>query len=362
MAPLFDGSLVATNLMPPETLPSYVTSTAKYLNAQVDAPVLGIPGVDFGYYRWGVTMDAVWPGLLTRPYIQRQAVLQGEPASANLLRALDESIQDGVFDPATLVPMARLMGASNVLLQSDIQYERFDTPRPQALWLQLRRPPAGMTYERGFGPATPQGTLVGPIIDETQLSVPTNASYPPALAVFKVSDPRALLRTESMQDPIVLAGDGEGVLLAAGAGLLDGPRRAIVYAASTTSKGLSQLASAPRTELVLTDTNANELDTWGTLHTTYGYVLPAGRSPSTYDPSEQALSIFPNTSPSTQTVLQLKGIRSVTASGYGNPVANAPEAQPLNAVDGDPSAPPGRSARSATPAASSSASSSSTRR
>ena len=50
--------------------------------------------------------------------------------------------------------MARLMGASNVLLQSDIQYERFDTPRPQALWLQLRRPPSGMTYERGFGPAS----------------------------------------------------------------------------------------------------------------------------------------------------------------------------------------------------------------
>ena len=33
-----------------------------------------------------------------------------------------------------------------------------------------------------------------------------------------------------MQDPIVLAGDGEGVLLAAGAGLLGGAPRAIVYA------------------------------------------------------------------------------------------------------------------------------------
>ena len=64
--------------------------------------------------------------------------------------------------------------------------------------------------------------------------------------------------------------------------------------------------------------------------------MQAGEKPLTYNPSEQALPIFANTSPSTQTVLQLKGIRSVTASGYGNPVANAPEAQPLNAVDGDP--------------------------
>ncbi|HEV3328288.1 MAG TPA: alpha-(1-_3)-arabinofuranosyltransferase family protein [Acidimicrobiales bacterium] len=335
MAPLFEGNIVATNLMFPETLPRYVTDAANFLNAQSEKPVLALPGVDFGYYRWGVTGDAVWPGLLTRGYIQRQAVLQGEPASANLLRALDESIQDGVFDPATLVPMARLMGASNVLLQSDIQYERFDTPRPQALWLQLRRPPQGMSFERGFGPERPLGTLVGPILDETQLAIPTNASYPPALAVFKVTKPRKLLRTESMQDPIVLAGDGEGVLLAAGAGLLDGRRRAIVYAASETPRGLRALASAHGTELVLTDTNANELDTWGTLHTTYGYVEAVGQPPAGYNPSEQALPIFPDNSGATKTVLQLQGIRSVTASGYGNPVANAPEAQPYNAVDGN---------------------------
>jgi arabinofuranan 3-O-arabinosyltransferase len=335
LAPFFEGNIVAANLMFPETPPRYVTNAADYLNAQGTKPVLGIPGVDFGYYRWGVTGDAVWPGLLTRPYIQRQAVLEGEPASANLLRALDESIQDGVFDPATLVPMARLMGASNVLLQSDVQYERFDTPRPQVLWRALRPPPKGLTLKRAFGPTRPQGTLVGPIIDETQLSIPAGASYPRALEVYAVSRPRALLRTESMQDPILLAGDGEGVLLAAGAGLLNGSPRAIVYAAARTPANLRRLATEPGAELVLTDTNANELDTWGTLHTTYGYVQQAGATPLTYDPSEQALPIFANQSSTTQTVLRLMGIQTVGASGYGNPVANAPEAQPLNAIDGD---------------------------
>ncbi len=336
LAPLFEGKIVATNLMFPETLPRYVTNTAAYLNSTGTTPVLSLPGEDFGYYRWGVTLDSVWPGLLDRPYIQRQAVLQGEPASANLLRALDESVQDGVFDPATLVPMARLMGAGSILLQSNLQYERFDLPRPQALWLQLRPTPAGMRLERGFGPHRPLGTEVGPIIDETQLSTPTGASYPPALAVYSVSNPRALLRTESMEDPILLAGDGEGVLLAAGAGLLDGPDRAIIYSASRTPSSLAQLASAPGALLVLTDTNANELDTWGTLHTTYGYVEQAGAQPVAYNPAEQSLPIFANQSPSTQTVLVLHGIKSVSASGYGNPVANAPEAQPFNAVDSHP--------------------------
>ena len=336
LAPLFEGHMVATNLMFPETLPRYVTDAATYMNRLGDEPVLGLPGADFGYYRWGVTGDAVWPGLLTRPYIQRQAVLQGEPASANLLRALDESIQDGVLDPATVAPIARLIGASTVLLQSDMQYERFDTPRPQVLWRSLRPLPAGMRFLRGFGPARPLGTLVGPIIDETQLAVPTGAKYPPALAVYEVRDPRGLLRTESMRDPIVLAGDGQGVLLAAGAGLLAGAPRAIVYAASVTPHELRSLASGPGSELVLTDTNARELDTWGTLHTTYGYVETPTERAASYDPAEQALSIFPHQTASAQTVRLLGGVKEVTASGYGNPVANAPESQPLAAVDGDP--------------------------
>jgi SAM-dependent methyltransferase len=336
LAPLFEGNLVATNLMFPETLPTYVTEAAHFLNASGSTPVLGLPGEDFGYYRWGVTMDSVWPGLLTRPYIQRQAVLQGEPASANLLRALDESIQDGVMVPSSIAPMARLLGAGTILLQSNLQYERFDLPRPQALWLQLRPTPQGLAIEREFGAARLVPTEVGTILDETQLMIPDSASYPPDLTVYRVADPRALLRTESMQAPILLAGDGSGILLAAGAGLLDGPPRAIVYAASRPNATLQRLAAEPDAELVLTDTNAKELDTWGTLHTTYGYVQQVGARQLSYEPGEQALPIFSTLSPSTQTVLVLRGIASVNASGYGNPVANAPEDQPLAAIDGNP--------------------------
>jgi arabinofuranan 3-O-arabinosyltransferase len=337
LAPLFEGSMVATNLMFPETLPRYVTTAANYLNRTGTTPVLGLPGEDFGYYRWGVTMDSAWPGLLDRPYIARQSVLQGEPASADLLRALDESIQDGVFVPSTLAPIARLMGVGAVLLQSNLQYERFDLPRPQALWLELRPTPTGLHYVRGFGPRKLAPTLVGTILDETQLMIPPNSSYPPDLAVFTVAHPRALLRTESIQDPIVLDGDGSGILLAAQDGLLNGPARAIVYAGSVDRTVLSHLVNEPGVTFVLTDTNAKELDTWGTLHTTYGYVEQIGSHPLAYDPSEQELAIFPHENSTEQTVLLLRGVRSVGASGYGaTPIANAPEDQPLAAIDGNP--------------------------
>ena len=76
--------------------------------------------------------------------------------------------------------MARLMGVGSILLQSNLQYERFDLPRPQALWLALQPRLAGLSLQRSFGPPAQQPIDVGgPIIDETQLSIPTGASYPP---------------------------------------------------------------------------------------------------------------------------------------------------------------------------------------
>jgi len=54
LPPLWDGTLVATNLERPETLPSYITDAAAYMNAQShDTRVLELPGEDFAYYRWG---------------------------------------------------------------------------------------------------------------------------------------------------------------------------------------------------------------------------------------------------------------------------------------------------------------------
>ncbi len=49
----------------------------------------------------------------------------------NLLQALDESIQDGVFVPSTLAPIAGLLSAGDILYESDVQFERFGTARPQ---------------------------------------------------------------------------------------------------------------------------------------------------------------------------------------------------------------------------------------
>jgi hypothetical protein len=336
LAPLYQGNLIASNLEFPNTLPRYVTQTASYLNKAGTNRVLGIPGEDFGYYRWGVTMDPIWPGLLTRPWVSRGSVPVGEPASANLVRALDTSIQDGVFDPSTLAPFARLMSAGDVLVQNDQQYERFANAHPQALSQELLPTPIGLGEPVAFGPRISSNTLVGPIDDETQLGVPTGTKNPRSLVVYKVAHPRALARTEPTTAPLLLAGDGEGLLEATAFNLLD-DKTPLFYSASLSSKEAFSKADATGSTYVVTDTNAKRLDSFGTLSDTYGYVETANDTPLTPDPSEQVLGMFPaSDSDSTKTIALLSGAKAISATSYGYPTANFPEYQPFNAFDGDP--------------------------
>jgi hypothetical protein len=337
LPPLWTGGLVAGNLERPTTIPAYIHQAAAYMNGQShDTRVLQIPGQDFAYYRWGVTSDPVWPGLMTRPYLIRAAVPVGEPASVNLLQALDESIQDGVFVPSTLAPIAGLFSAGDLLYESDVQFERFGTARPQPLWLTLTDPATGLGKPKTFGNPQLYPTIEYPLTDETQLAIPTNASIPPPVAVFAVPGARPITRTETTSDPLVVAGDGQGLMEAAAAGLL-ASNPTIFYSATFAGDraGLDrQLGNGA--VLVLTDSNQKQLSTWGTVVDDYGYVEQANETPLVFDPSEASLPVFPDAGSDTQTVAVVDGVASVRATAYSNPITNTAENQPLNAVDGNP--------------------------
>ena len=191
LPPLWTGDLVASNLDRPEQLPAYQLDAMPYLNAAGTASrVLGLPGEDFAAYAWGVTEDPVAAGLLNRPYVQRQVVPTGTPAAANLLQALDEPLQEGTLNMQALAPVARLMSIGQILLQSDLQYERYHLPLPQYLWNELVPPPLGLSAPVAFGAPNPAPQIRYPLDSELRLGLPANEPEPPALAVFNVTDPR----------------------------------------------------------------------------------------------------------------------------------------------------------------------------
>jgi hypothetical protein len=335
---LWTGAIIASNLSRPSTIPSYWTQAAAYLNSQGSSSrVLGLPGEDFAAYSWGVTQDPIAPGLLNRPYVARQVVPSGTPAGANLLQALDEPLQEGTLDMSALAPVARLMSAGQILLQSDLQYERYHLPLPQVLWQSMVPVPAGISAPRAFGSPNPAPVIRYPLNSEGRLGIPTGTPQPPALAVFSVGSPRPLVRAEAATQPIVIAGDGRGIVEAAGAGLLDS-HSTILYAASLSQDpGELRQALAADAQLVLTDTNPLAQYRWGSVRDNVGQVQQPGVADLSTSPSDYALPIFPGQTTADQTVAEVSGIASVTASGYGDSLSFTPEDKPINAVDGDPS-------------------------
>ncbi len=47
---------------------------------------------------------------------------------------VDDCAEDHLLGPEALAPVARLMGVGDILVRSDLQYERYRIARPRLLW------------------------------------------------------------------------------------------------------------------------------------------------------------------------------------------------------------------------------------
>ncbi len=342
MLPLWRGQFVDPNLRRPEKLPSYLTQAAASLNAapRIDGSqtrVLELPGADFSDYRWGATLDPPLPGLMNRPYVSRELIPAGTPQSAALVRAIDRRLQEGVYEPSALPSLARLMGVGDVVLRSDLQYERFRTPQPISTWNEwISQLPPGLSAPKEFGPKVAETPAI-PFVDEISLANPPGAAEPPAMADFSVKDPVPIVRAERASEPLLVAGDSEGLVDASAAGLLDSTGT-VRFAASQTTAKATKTKAAPvpaNADLLLTDSNRKRAERWGTVRENYGYVETATGEPLAKDPNDARLPVFPDETTADQTVAVLGGVADIEASEYGNEVSYAPADRPFYAFDGD---------------------------
>jgi arabinofuranan 3-O-arabinosyltransferase len=334
---LWNGTFYGKNLQRPEAIPRYWTDAARYLDAQPhDTRVLELPGSDFASYRWGNTVDPITPGLMDRPYVARELIPYGSPASADLLNALDRRLQEGLFEPAALAPIARLMSAGDIVLRDDIQTDRYNLIRPRALWHFFRPPPPGLDAPKTFGTTIP-GAPKYPQIDEQALAFPPGEKAPPPVAVFPVSGVPSIVRSVPTAAPVLVAGDGEGVVDAAALGLLDG-NHLMLYSASFGSDraGLRAAAGESGATLVVTDTNRRRARRWSGVRDNLGYTEQAGEQPLVKDPGDARLDVFPDAGDNAFTTTEQHGVKTVQASHYGNPVSYTAEDRPVRAFDGDP--------------------------
>jgi arabinofuranan 3-O-arabinosyltransferase len=331
---LWNGTFYGKNLTRPSTIPSYWTDAIDALDAgSHDTRILELPGSDFAAYRWGNTVEPITPGLTDRPFVARELIPYGSDPSADLLTAFDRRLQDGVLDPAAIAPIARLMNAGDIVLRSDLQVDRYDLARPRDAWQLFTPPPPGLEPATGFGDGLGPRLQV-PLFDERSLALPPDTSDPPPVAVFPVTATRPIVRTESTEAPLVVSGNGEGLVDLASLGLLEG-EPAVLYSASLARQpaGL-QRAMNNDASLIVTDSNRRRAHYWNQTHNNLGFTEQAGARPGSKDPFDARLNVFPDAGPDAQTTMQQHGAR-VTASAYGNVTSLLPEDRPSRVLDGD---------------------------
>jgi arabinofuranan 3-O-arabinosyltransferase len=335
---IFNGTTVADHYLMPATPPASVRQAAAALNAEDPGTrVLAEPGEDFAQYDWGDTVDPVWPALLadSRPFVTREQLLLGSLPSADMLYALDNPVQNDVVQPSALAPLLRLMSVGDLVVQNDLGYARYQTPLPTTLWSEFSPTPPGLGAPTGYGPPTPDVSLI-PEVDEAALAASPDAPVPSPIEVFPVDDPRPIDRAESSAEPVIVDGDASGIAEAAGAGLLAGSP-AIVYAGTLDQHpALEHLELASHPTLVVTDSNKRRFFRWNSIEQDAGPTLTASQPQSgPSHPDDAPLNLFPGLPASAQTVAKNIGVRSVTASSYGDDVSYLPEDRPAHAIDGN---------------------------
>jgi len=323
--PVWNGTTVLDRYTFPTPVPKYVTQTADALNAtHTQTRVLAIPGENDAAYTYGDTVDPIWPGLLTRPFATNEQVVLGSLPSYDLLYGLSAPMQNLTADPAALAPLARLMSAGDVLVQNDLDYTLYNRPPPQLLWHALDLPRAGLDSPVGYGAPHP-GVRASSVVNEATLAAPTDLSSPAPLEVVGVADPRPLVRAESTDGALVVAGDGVGLDAAAGLGLLN-TKSAVLYSGTldTHPRALASALAGGAT-LVVTDSNRKQPFLWNAVSDNTGVTLAAT------DPRPPvALNIFPKATGGAESTSQVTGVASVT----GEP--DDPETSPVMAIDGNP--------------------------
>jgi arabinofuranan 3-O-arabinosyltransferase len=334
---LHNGTYYGKNLVRAEEIPDYWKQAIASLGSDKQTRVIEVPGADFASYRWGNTVDPITPGLTDRPYVARELIPYGTAGTADLLNALDRRLQEGDEDPQALVPLFRRMGIGTVLARNDIQYERYDLVPPRELRRVLAQA-KGLSSPALYGPATSYLAAVG-YEDERTLSAPPNEPHVAPIAIYQVKDPSTILRTESNSGALMLSGDGEGLVDAAGAGLLDNAG-VIRYSASYNTPEKLRAAVAEGgspSVLVVTDGNRLRARKWSSVKDNVGYTEEPGEAdkPLDKDNGDARLPVFLNAQPNSYTTTDEVGIKRITASSYGNTITYTPEDRPAMAMDGD---------------------------
>ena len=317
------------------SIPAYWTSALARLRQEAGSErIYFAPGTNAAIYRWGTVRDGMAAATLTPGAIEPDAFGFGSAYTANILRAAEQPYVGGT-GASGAARLLRYLGAGNVVLQNDLDWQRARTARPADLHVLLRNP--DIRREIGFG--QPGQNTTAPL----PRGVPTDPrrAFEERLApveILSVRNPVQPVRAEG-PDPVIVSGDGFGIAEAANAGLLSSAQP-ILYSGLLKPGDLTALMTGSNPTLIVTDSNRRRVWSFATPSGMYSSTLPANAGAGSDAPassSRQAIAfgLFDGRL-DTQSVAVYPGLASIAASAYGSPLRLTPQFRPANAFDGDP--------------------------
>ncbi|MGW6908449.1 alpha-(1-_3)-arabinofuranosyltransferase domain-containing protein [Streptomyces sp. NPDC054940] len=325
MWPYLNGSILNPGSF--KEIPKYWQATADWMEKySPDARALVVPATAHGIYTWGSTIDQPLDVVADSRWAQRDYVPFGTPGNRRAMDAVEQALVSGGQVPGLADYLSRA-GIYYVVVRNDLDPDQIG----QVPTTTVKRTLEQSGYERvtGLGPAE----TVGTIAPDTPLQV--EGLYPQvrAVEIYKpvgedVPRPHQA-GLQPVADTAVVSGGPEALLplaskLRGRASVLTGDNHPGLGSPSVQVVGDGLRRADTRFGLI----NAN---------TSYTYTRDERNAPdAAQDAGESPHQILPTSGLDHQTVAELRGARSVTASSYGSWLFHLPQFDPVNAFDGNP--------------------------
>ncbi|MFF6782624.1 alpha-(1-_3)-arabinofuranosyltransferase family protein [Streptomyces sp. NPDC012510] len=323
--PYLNGSVLQPGSF--QELPKYWQATADWLEKNSpDSRALVVPATAHGIHTWGTTVDQPLDVLAESRWAQRDYVPFGTPGNRRAMDAVEQALLTGGEVPGLADYLSRA-GLYYVVVRNDLDPDQIGSVPTTTVKRTLEQ--SGYERVKGLGPTMTGGRIA----EDTPLQVEGLYARQRAVEIYRPAEdvPRpGQAGLKAIADTAVVSGGPESLLpLAADPQLRE---RATVLTGDN-HPGLG----TPAVQVV--GDGLRYADTrFGLVNANTSYTYTADeRNPggSVQDPGRKPKQILPVSGLDHQTVAELRGARSVTASTSGNWLFHLPQYDPVNAFDGD---------------------------
>ncbi|MFI6803600.1 alpha-(1-_3)-arabinofuranosyltransferase family protein [Streptomyces luteogriseus] len=323
--PYLNGSILNPGSF--QKLPTYWQATADWLEKySPDSRALVVPATAHGVYSWGSPIDQPLDVLAESRWAQRDYVPFGTPGNRRAMDAVEQALLSGSHVPGLADYLSRA-GLYYVVVRNDLDPDQIGYV-PTAT---VKRTLEQSGYERvtGLGPVMTGGRIA----QDAPLQVEGLYPRQRAVEIYRPTGEDVVRPGQAglapVADTAVVSGGPEALLP-----LAERLRGRATVLTGDNHPGLG----TPAVQVV--GDGLRRADTrFGLVNagTSYTYTRDERNAPDALqDPGEKPRQILPTEGAGHQTVAELRGARSVSASSYGNWLFHLPQFDPVNAFDGNP--------------------------